>query len=74
MKTEMYSAGGKVKLKNGDAQLPEQNRRDELYGMAGESGNSEPSGDAARGYTDGEKFGKSGKDNFHVRQQNPNDY
>lgn len=67
MNTEMQTAGGKVKLKNGDAQLPEQNRRENLYGNAADGDYSMPS-------QEGEKFGKSGKDNFQIRQQNPNSY
>lgn len=72
MKTEMQTSGGKVKLKNGDAQMPHQNDRDTLYGMAGEGNPSDPSGTAERGYTIGEDIGSMGKDNFHIRQQNPN--
>lgn len=70
MKTEMPVSGGKDKLAEGDAQMPTQNSKKNLYGTAGATDN--PSGDAARGYTMGEDIGSMGKDNFKIRQQNPN--
>lgn len=72
MKNDMPTSGGKSKLKNGDAQMPNQNSKDNLYGMAGDGNGDNPSGDAARGYTMGEDIGKMGSDNFKIRQQNPN--
>ncbi len=72
MKNEMPVSGGKSKLKNGDAQMPNQNSHENLYGMAGSGNGDSPSGDAARGYTGGEEIAPMGKDNFKIRQQNPN--
>jgi hypothetical protein len=72
MKNESTASGGKETLNNGDAQMPTHNSNKNLNITGGS--NSNPSAAIERGYNDGSKFGGGGKDNFKIRQQNPNDY
>lgn len=71
MKNDMPVSGGKVSAPT-DNQMPNQNSKKNLNLAAGGGNSESPSGDAARGYTMGEDIGSMGKDNFKIRQQNPN--
>ncbi len=71
MKNDMPVSGGKESAPEGN-QMPMQNTKKNLYLSAGGGNEESPSGDAARGYTGGDDIGSMGKDNFKIRQQNPN--
>lgn len=59
-------SSNKSTLGESEGQMPTHNSRKNLNEMAGE-GNSQPSKDTERGFTDGEKFGEAGKDNMKIR-------
>jgi hypothetical protein len=68
---ELPASGGKHVVPEG-ADMPTRNTRKNLNGKAG--GHDHPSKDVERGYTNGEKFGPSGKDNMGIKKTNPGSY
>lgn len=71
MKQDMPSSGGKHSVSETN-EMPTRNSRKNNNMQSGSHDN--PSGDAARGYTNGEKIGSMGKDNMKIKHTNSGSY